>query len=335
MLRRAGAIVIHALDERGPRETSLPGSVVYRPVDDPLSLSGRAATTAVVGVFNRDADPNEIERSLRTLGYGRVVGVPELYETFAEALGERFWLARRADYESCDDRIHAAAELWADAPSRELYRAVMRFRMEWGAAPVPSAGPQYFPEDVPRTAKAMRFVDCGAYDGDTLAAVEALGLRVEYAFAFEPDMANFARLSDRASQFARATGAGVALWPCSVADRTGTRRFRAGEGEAARMSADGGDVVTAVALDDVLPAVVATDLKMDIEGAELEALRGAEGLIRRSQPRLAICVYHRPDHLWEIPLFVRDLELPYEYFLRSHGHCGFDLVMYAVPRVSG
>src|SRR5215217_1843310 len=73
ILRTAGAIVVHALDERGSRAVSLPGVDVYRPVDDPLSPAERAGTTAVVGVFNRDADPNEIERVLRALGYARIV----------------------------------------------------------------------------------------------------------------------------------------------------------------------------------------------------------------------------------------------------------------------
>ena len=74
--------------------------------------------------------------------------------------------------------------------------------------------------------------------------------------------------------------------------------FQAAEGEASSLSASGGETVTAVALDDVLPNTLATDLKLDIEGAELDALRGARELISRSHPRLAVCVYHRPEHLW-------------------------------------
>ena len=92
--------------------------------------------------------------------------------------------------------------------------------------------------------------------------------------------------------------------------------------------------MTAVALDDVLPSAAVTDLKMDIEGAELDALHGAERTIRRTRPRLAICVYHRAEHLWEIPLFVRDLGLGYDFYLRSHGRYGFDVVMYAVPQAA-
>ena len=47
----------------------------------------------------------------------------------------------------------------------------------------------------------------------------------------------------------------------------------------------------------------ATFIKMDIEGAELDALRGAERTIRSNSPKLAICAYHKPSHLWELPNF--------------------------------
>jgi FkbM family methyltransferase len=180
----------------------------------------------------------------------------------------------------------------------------------------------------------MRFVDCGAFVGDTLSAVASIGARIEQVFAFEPDPENFAKLTAYTRDFARVTGGQVSLWPCAVTDETGPRRFRSSVGEVSSLGTDGDDVVCGVALDDVLPTTAVTDLKMDIEGAELDALRGAERLIRRSCPRLAICVYHRAEHLWEIPLFVRALGLPYDFFLRSHGSGGFDVVMYAVPHAT-
>jgi FkbM family methyltransferase len=178
----------------------------------------------------------------------------------------------------------------------------------------------------------MSFVDCGAFVGDTLSDVAALEVGVDAVYAFEPDVSNFGRLARYGSEFAAATGARVALWPCAVAGASGVVRFHSEGGETGHLASDGEGVVTAVALDDALPSVPVTDLKMDIEGAELDALRGAERTIRRTRPRLAICVYHRAEHLWEIPLFVRDLDLGYDFYLRSHGHYGFDVVMYAVPR---
>jgi FkbM family methyltransferase len=332
-VRRSGGVVRHALDRRGGA-ASLDGLGVHRPEDDPMSLVERRTATAVVGVFNRDADPREIHERLEASGYGRVVGVPELYEAFGDSLGDRYWLASRALYQRSSEPISLALDLWADAESRELYQQIVRYRVGWNSvdAPRPCAGGQYFADDVPRSTPPLTWVDCGAFDGDTLATIASLGLRVAAAYAFEPDVTNFARLVTRSREFARTTSAVISLWPCAVAASTGIVRFRGDAGEASSIAQDGDAVVSAVAIDDVLPATAVTDVKMDIEGAEQEALRGAEQLIRRCRPRLAICVYHRPQDLWEIPLFVHGLDLQYDFHLRSHGHYGFDVVMYAVPR---
>jgi len=332
---QVGAVVHHALDRRG-NSASLGRIDVFRPDDDPLSVTDRRIATAIVGVFNRAADPFEIERLLKASGYGRVVGVPELYETFAESLGPRYWLSSRSLYQQHGEQILDALELWADAASRELYLSVIRYRLAWDAAdaPRPCAGLQYFPDDVPRRTRPLEWVDCGAFDGDSLGAIASLGETVAAAYAFEPDLDNFARLVRRAREVAQVTGARVSLWPCAVAGSTGVRPFHGAAGEASAIARDGTSFVSAIAIDDALPNVGVTDLKMDIEGAELEALRGAERLIRRCRPRLAICVYHQPQDLWEIPLYVRSLGLPYDFYLRSHGHYGFDLVMYAVPHVN-
>ena len=337
VIRGAGGVVDHVLDKRRSASPGVSGAETHVPGEEPIEVTQRASMTAVVGVFNRDADPNEIEQILYGLGYGRVVGVPELYEAFAHALGARFWLARRAVYDAAGDRIQAAADLWRDDASRRLYADVLRYRTAWHGAtsPGPWPGHQYFPDDVPRTAGPMRFVDCGAFTGDTLASLATIGAPVEQVFAFEPDPGNFAQLLDAGGRFAERTRAKVALWPCAVSDRAGSLRFAGERGEAGHLSPDGDRVVPVVALDEALASEHVTDLKMDIEGAELDALRGAERLVRRCHPRLAICVYHRAEHLWEIPLFVRDLGFEYDYFLRSHGHFGFDVVMYAVPRARG
>ncbi len=57
-------------------------------------------------------------------------------------------------------------------------------------------------------------------------------------------------------------------------------------------------------LDDILGNRPVTFIKMDIEGSELAALRGAERIIRQQRPKLAICVYHKPEDMWEIPNFI-------------------------------
>jgi hypothetical protein len=70
---------------------------------------------------------------------------------------------------------------------------------------------------------------------------------------------------------------------------------------------------------------------MDIEGAELDAIAGAERLIAETAPFMALCAYHRQDHLWRIPLAVAALRPDYRLVLRPHCEEGWDLVVYAIP----
>jgi FkbM family methyltransferase len=72
-------------------------------------------------------------------------------------------------------------------------------------------------------------------------------------------------------------------------------------------------------------------IKMDIEGAELNALRGAEGTIRAFRPRLAISIYHREDDLIEIPRYLNGLGLGYEFYLDHFTIYGEETVLFARP----
>jgi FkbM family methyltransferase len=76
--------------------------------------------------------------------------------------------------------------------------------------------------------------------------------------------------------------------------------------------------IRTISIDDVvrdkkLPRV--DFIKMDIEGAELSALKGAVGTLNRFKPSLAICVYHKPNDWVDIPLFINSLNLGYKMWL--------------------
>lgn len=68
---------------------------------------------------------------------------------------------------------------------------------------------------------------------------------------------------------------------------------------------------------------------MDIEGAEMDALRGMEKLMKRDRPKLAICVYHKPEDFWEIPLYIKSVVPEYTFILRHHSHDASETVLYA------
>ena len=90
-----------------------------------------------------------------------------------------------------------------------------------------------------------------------------------------------------------------------------------------------GKRVEVVRLDDAVDDGV-TYIKMDIEGAELNALAGCQETIRTNRPKLAICVYHRPSDYFEIPRLIHLMRPDYRLYLRQHSPFNIDTVLYAV-----
>lgn len=74
-----------------------------------------------------------------------------------------------------------------------------------------------------------------------------------------------------------------------------------------------------------------TYIKMDIEGAELEALKGSRNIIRQYKPKLAVCVYHKKEDIIEIPRYIKSLVPEYRLYLRHYSSCDFETVLYALP----
>lgn len=72
-------------------------------------------------------------------------------------------------------------------------------------------------------------------------------------------------------------------------------------------------------------------IKLDIEGSELEALRGAANTLKQHRPQLAVCIYHSTDDLIDVPLFLGQTLVNYHYRLRHYSASIWDSVLYAIP----
>jgi len=97
--------------------------------------------------------------------------------------------------------------------------------------------------------------------------------------------------------------------------------------------AENGDaVVQIIALDEALPDFRPSYVKLDIEGSEADAIRGMADTLSTHRPSLAVCVYHKPRDLWEIPGLIDTIMPDTAFYLRAHAWNGFELVLYAIPR---
>jgi FkbM family methyltransferase len=229
--------------------------------------------------------------------------------------------------------IVRAFDLLADEASRQAFVAHLRLRLEldWAGLGPKATDPEYFAPDLFRLADDERFVDCGAFDGDTVRSF--LGLLPRFrgrVHAFEPDPASFARL-----------GAWREGQPAELRDRIEITRagvgrehtrvsFAEGGGTGSAVGAGSGEIEV-VPLDEATASMDPTLVKVDTEGYDIEVLEGARRLVSEKGPVLAVCVYHRQDHLWRIPLILSEMRAGYRLTLRSYCIDGWDLVLYAVP----
>ena len=176
-------------------------------------------------------------------------------------------------------------------------------------------------------------IDCGAYIGDSIEdLVNAVGLPVEAYYAFEPMAESFKVL-------AAARPSGVKnFYPVQKATGRQNKTVKTAfneENPAASSLYKKVETANAVessviSLDSLgLQDMADTDfyIKMDIEGGEMEALCGAEKLIRAKRPNLAICLYHRTNDIFEIPQYIDSLDLGYGFYLTGGSH----VTMTAVP----
>jgi FkbM family methyltransferase len=232
------------------------------------------------------------------------------------------------------DEIRQACTIWADDASRREFLAQIRWRthLDFSGLPMPVTHETYLPDDLFELLDDEVFIDCGAFDGDTIRSfVKRRGQSFGRIESFEPDPANFKLLERDVARQPEAIRRKIRVHSCAIGAQTQTVRFTA-QGDEASCVGDGSMEVACVDLDHFLDGVAPTYIKMDIEGYEPEGLEGAAQIIRRHTPALAICVYHRQDHVWRLPLQMRALSEDYALFLRPHLLATWDLVCYAVPR---
>lgn len=171
------------------------------------------------------------------------------------------------------------------------------------------------------------FVDCGAFDGDTIKEFRSLANNhYKKIWAFEPDPANFLKLSN----YIENTGdERIHLFQRGIYNEDAVMSFSGSLGTSSTMDTSGSESIKVSQIDSIIKEPV-TYIKMDIEGAEKEALMGARNIITKYKPKLAICIYHKVEDLWEIPLLIKNLNKDYKIYVRNYEDRIDETICYAV-----
>lgn len=271
-----------------------------------------------------------VHRKLKECGCEHVIDYTYFRRCHELFQGDTYNLPSCSDVnlmESHEQEIQSVFELLADEQSREVFTKLIRFRLLDDSIEIPSMEQemQYFEYSLYPRRKQEIFVDCGAYNG--------IGLKTflkenendfKLYYGLEPDAANREQLIQYVQSLPLNMQKKMQIFDTAAYSDTGRTTLYALGGPGSFISELGKTQIPTIKIDEMLQGDAATYIKMNIEGAELHALRGAAHTVRTYHPRLAIAGYHKTWDLWEIPLLMQQYYADYKIYLRTYmNHISF------------
>ncbi len=230
------------------------------------------------------------------------------------------------------DKIKKVYNLLADDLSRDTYQATINYRISRNidfiklfAKPTVE---QYFDSDIISLNDTETFFDGGAFVGDTIAEfIKQSKGKYKDVYAFEPERENYLKLESFSQQYKN-----IHTFQIGLSDNTNIGRINS-LGMGSSIGEMGDETVKVDSIDNILSQVDhpdATFIKMDIEGFECKALKGASNTIHKFKPKLAICMYHSIEDMMNVPLLIHEIEPGYSLYIRHYSHGIAETVCYAV-----
>lgn len=239
-------------------------------------------------------------------------------------------------------RIEQMLPLLEDDKSRDVWKSVMLYRSK--GKPIPrslwSDNDQYFVEEIIKFDPNEVFVDGGAFVGDTIQHFLNFSRRkggsVKKIIAFEPDQENIKTLK---KHFGKDPRVKVVKKGLSDEDKVlsflpnGSCGYFLSDGTYEKRTVQDSIIqIPCTSIDGCEECKEATFIKMDIEGAEMDALIGGEKTIKRNYPKLAICIYHSLEDMLRIIEYIHNTYPKYKLYVRHHTASSYETVLYAVTQ---
>lgn len=180
-----------------------------------------------------------------------------------------------------------------------------------------SSGSEYFIDEIFKIEEEEILIDGGGYDGDTIEEfVNYTKGKFKRIYSFEPQKDKAEIIEEKIWRY----GDRIRLYKKGLYDCEKEIGFSNGNAALSGKIIEGeeSEKIWTIDLDSAVDEAVSF-IKMDIEGAELKALQGAADTIKKYKPKLAICIYHKPEDLWDIPRYIDSLVPEYKFYIRHFG----------------
>ncbi len=237
------------------------------------------------------------------------------------------------------DQILKCRDLLADEASREYYMNSIQARMKRSPLmlyPNPNCRSTGEYGEAVTLKQGDLMIDCGAYTGDTAALyIDRLKGNCT-VFAVEPFQLNYDAMLDRIrlNKWQKY----VKPYNCALGEHESDSFIQYNDGDfgmAVNLSSEKGErrqPVKVETLDHLFFGKKVSYIKMDIEGEECSALKGAVQLISANKPRLLISAYHRIEDLWRIPEIIWDINSSYKIFAGHAPDCSAEAEFYCIDK---
>ena len=290
----------------------------------------------IIGIFSspEQCETNYIINNLVKYNLKKIITFEEFFQSFYTFFNKSnyYWLTSTEYFKKDIEKINKVKYLFIDEKSRELYDAQIRHRLgeSYKILPKPEFDSiQYLSDDVPINRNNINFIDLGAYTGDTILTLLENGVTFNKILAFEPDIGNFLKLSENINKIKNEISE-FFLFPTGVADINNVMFFDSAESSNSSFIENGNSSVPVISIDDCIFGFNPDYIKIDIEGFELNALKGLKNTISKFRPNIAVCLYHLPNDIYDIPIWFNENFENYSLYLRVHfSHC-FETVLYAI-----
>lgn len=261
----------------------------------------------------------------------------ELFDWYSEIIGNKDWIAQittESEFEKLKYEWSQIKTQLADGISVRTLEGILNYLESKDLndiAKICTDEEQYFiPEVLNAVSQPLCVVDAGAYRGELLHSIVHNNLSLEKWYCFEPDQENFELLISQAER--NALGEKQECIKKGLWDKCGRLFFEGGNATGSRIVPyETSEYVDVVSIDEFIEENKCNFIKMDIEGAELPALKGAINVIKRDRPILAICIYHSLNDYWQIPRYLMGELENYKFYVRHHALICNETVLYCIP----
>jgi len=311
-----------AADEFSPAKTADTELLKdYEPIPIEAIDAELPAYNVVLGFVKAYADIDGVRakfRNARSVSY--------LSEIFEMEYITTSFIRENKDY--LEDLYHRLS----DQRSKDSFVAYLmaKSRQDMKYLPAIFERTQYFPQGIFELTDKESYFDCGAFVGDTIADfLKATGGRYHRIWAAEPDINNFRQLQ----KYVEKEGLkNIEIINKGVYSASGRLPFRTEGSMLSKITDDSltDNSIETDTIDNIAAGAPVTYIKFDVEGAELEALKGAEQTILRHHPIMGVSIYHRERDFIDIPTFIDKLADNYKFYFRAHKKLAFDAVLYCV-----